>query len=212
MRWAGRVQAWTVLQNWRHVVFSDEVRITLSKCEGRIIVWRQANERFTPACLQLAGPQNRAGLMFWGCIGYGRRGHLVEVNGHIDRHEYIRILQDHLIPSAAEIFRQPAPNFVFQHDNAPPHTARDTVAWLAQQNFQTMMWPPYSPDMNIIETVWGLIMQKLKNNPPQDIPTLRNRVMQHWAEITPQYLGRLFGSLPRRVATLLRVRGYPTKY
>ena len=77
MKWADRVLAWTVLNNWRQMVFSDEFRVTLFKCDSRIIFWQQDNERYVPACLQLTQPQNCIGLMFWGCIGYGQRGHLV---------------------------------------------------------------------------------------------------------------------------------------
>ena len=212
MRWANVVQGWTVQQNWRHVIFSDEFRVTLFKCDGRVVVWRQEHERFLPQCMQMVRPENRVGVMFWGCIGFGGRGHLVEIDGNMNRHRYIQVLQDHLIPSAADIFRQPDPRFIFQHDNAPPHTARDTVAWMDQQPFNYMQWPAYSPDMNIIETVWGVIMQKLRANPPLTVAALRNRVMEHWAEITPQYLRNLYATLPRRIASLLRARGYPTKY
>ena len=212
MRWARRVLPWTLLNHWRQVVFSDEFRVTLFKCDNRIIVWRQDNERYIPECLQFTRPQNRIGLMFWGCIGYGQCGHLVEVNGTMNRNDYIDVLQNHLLPSAIEIFNQPNPNFIFQHDNASPHTARDTVRWLEQQDWQTMMWPPYSPDMNIIETVWGSIMVKLRRDPPIDIQTLRNRVREYWGQITQQYLLNLYATLPQRVVALQRARGYPTKY
>lgn len=211
-RWAARVRPWTVLRNWRHMVFSDEFRVTLFKCDGRTIVWRQENERYLPSCLKLTRLQNRQSVMFWGCIGYGRRGHLVEVQGNMNRHDYIRVLQQHLQPSAVDIFRRQNPNFIFQHDNAPPHTARDTVAWLDQQPFQVMMWPSQSPDMNIIESVWCTIMEKLRADPPSNMQQLRDRVVQHWNEIGPRYLQRLYRQMPRRVEALLAARGYPTKY
>ncbi len=68
-----------------------------------------------------------------------------------------------------------------------------------------MQWTVYSPEMNIIEAVWGVIMQQLRANPPLDVAPPRNRVMQHWAEITPQYLRRLYDTLPRRNGDLRRV-------
>ena len=39
LRWTTRVERWG-LQNWRHVTFSDEFRITLYKCDGRTVVKR----------------------------------------------------------------------------------------------------------------------------------------------------------------------------
>ena len=186
--------------------------MTMFKCDGRTVVWRQNNERFCPPCLQLLRPQNRVGIMFWGCIGFGGRGHLVETEGNMNRHAYIDILQNHLMSSAEEMFGEPQPNFIFQQDNAPPHTAGDTIRWLEQQPCQHLQWPANSPDFRIIETVWGNIMTKLRSDPPLTVPDLRNRVRQHWNEITPQYLQRLYNTISRRVAAVRRVRGYPTKY
>ena len=204
-RWAGRVRHWTVQGNWRHVIFSDEFRVTLFKCDGRMIVWRQGNERYVHSCIQPIRIQNRESLMFWGCIGYGRRGHLVEVNGNLDRFQYTRILQEHLIPSAQVIFQRRNPVFVLQQDNAPPHTARHTLNWLEQQPFQHMEWPPQSPDMNIIETVWARIMRQLRADPPLNIPQLRRRVQQCWDMLSPLYLRRF---MTRYLAALLPYADY----
>lgn len=211
LRWIRTVANWTVQNNWRHVIFSDEIRVSLYKCDGRVIVWREKNERYVPACLEMRPSQNRNGLMFWGCIGYGGRGHLVELDGNMNGDVYRGILQTHLRPSAREIFGNDA-QFVFQQDNAPPHKARLTINWLENEGIQHMTWPPYSPDLNIIETVWGKIMTEIRRDPPRDINALRNKVRAIWENITPQYLRSLYAGLPRRVNAALRARGYPTKY
>ena len=91
-------------------------------------------------------------------------------------------------------------------------TAIDTVAWLDSQAFQQMLWSANSPEMNIIDTVWGHIMEGLRNDPPLAIIDLRQRFRQHWDELTQQYLESLYVRLPLRVAALRRARGYPTKY
>ena len=103
----------------------------------------------------------------WGWIGYGRKGHLVGVDGNLNRHQYIGILGDHLIPSAEEIFDHQNPRFLFQQDNASPHTARATTTLLGEQDFQVLSWSPYSPDTNIMESVWNHIILKLREHTPQ---------------------------------------------
>ena len=45
-------------------------------------------------------------------------------------------------------------NFVYVQDNAPPHTACDTAAFLDQQDVEVMDWAAQSPDMNPIVRVW----------------------------------------------------------
>ena len=132
--------------------------------------------------------------------------------GSPEKHGPPQLLQQHFLPSASDIFGHKNPNFVFQQDNTPPHTARDTVAWLDDQDFQQMLWPGNSRDMNIIETEWGRIMERLRNDPPLTIAELRQRVHQHWGEVTSPYLRSLYAGLPRRVAALRRAGGYPTKY
>jgi hypothetical protein len=41
---------------------------------------------------------------------------------------------------------------IFMHDNAKPHTAKHTQKWLQDNSIEVMEWPPYSPDLNLIET------------------------------------------------------------
>ena len=212
MRWSRFVQQWTTQRNWRRVVFSDEFHATIGKCNGRVFVRRGPHERYSPVCLQHGSNVSRQSVMFWGCIGYGVLGHLVEVNGRMNQDDYVGILSQHLPPSAQDIFGQAQPNFVFQQDNAPPHTGRRAANWISNQPFQCMEWPPYSPDMNLIESVWGWILRKLNADPPSTLDQLRQRIQQHWGEVTPQELRRLYHQMPRRVQLLRRVRGYPTKY
>lgn len=212
LRWARVVRPWNVFNNWRHVIFSDEMRVSLFKCDGKMTVWRQGRDRYDPGCIHTTRSLNRVGIMVWGVIGYYGVGNLVEVQATMDRHRYINLLQDNLRESAENIFGDRNHRFVFVQDNAPPHAAQATQDWLYQNDVQVMRWPAHSPDMNIIESVWAHIMVKLRRNPPNTLDELRQRLQLHWGEITPNYLERLYEQLPRRVQALIRGRGYPTKY
>ena len=51
-------------------------------------------------------------------IVFGWIVHLVEVQGKGDHHEYVNILQQHLLASSVDIFDDQKPNPVFLLDNA----------------------------------------------------------------------------------------------
>jgi transposase len=53
-------------------------------------------------------------------------------------------------------------------DNAPSHTSKTVKSFLGKQNKDNpIVWlsniPPYSPELNPIEMVWGYLKKKLAN-------------------------------------------------
>ena len=45
------------------------------------------------------------------------------------------------------------PDAIFQHDDAPTHTAYIVRGLLREMNLTVMDWPPYAPDLNSIENL-----------------------------------------------------------
>ena len=82
-------------------------------------------------------------------------------------------------------------NFVYVQDNAPPHTARDTTAFLEQQDAGVMDLPARSRDMNPIEHVWDQMPVWIRDmdDPASTVAELNNcnvnAVHQAWAAVRP---------------------------
>ncbi len=65
--------------------------------------------------------QNPAYLMVWGCISAYGMGSLHVLDGTMNSERYRKALEQHMLPSRRRLFQQ---------DNAKPHTADITTAWL----------------------------------------------------------------------------------
>ncbi|GFU59611.1 uncharacterized protein TNCV_3185821 [Trichonephila clavipes] len=50
------------VESWKRVIWSDESRFRLLNADGRLRIWRQANEALDPAC-QVGTVQGHGGLI-----------------------------------------------------------------------------------------------------------------------------------------------------
>ncbi len=64
--------------------------------------------------------------------------------GGVTARVYKAVLEKELPPLMQE-------NSIFMHDNASIHTEKNVKKWLREKNYEVMVWPPYSPDLNLIE-------------------------------------------------------------
>jgi transposase len=99
---------------------------------------------------------------------------------------------------------------------APGHAAKATHEDLAERGVKVISWPPYSPDLNPIETVWNWMKDYVKDKygdiekPSYD--QLRAWVWEAWNEIPEDWLKELLASMPLRCQAVIDANGMHTKY
>eukprot|EP00794_Sanderia_malayensis_P016541 gene16541-18216_t len=158
--------------------------------------------------------RNAVSVMFWGCIGPSRVGNLVVCN-KVNAEKYCSMLQDNLFQSSGKIYGMEEKAFIFQQDNATPHTAKHTKVYLKLRKVPLLPWPAQSPDINIIENIWLYMKRRINNNSatfPKTKDQLIARVQEEWSRIPESFLDKLYTSIPQRLKAVIKSRGYMTKY
>jgi transposase len=117
-----------------------------------------------------------------------------------------------LSPMLAEI-QELNPNFVFQQDGAPAHTAKTTVAFLTEtcdENFiKPNQWPPSSPDLNPIDYfVWAALQEKVyRGEKVRDVEDLKQRILLAWEELPQESITRAIKTWRDRLRAVRRNGG-----
>ena len=121
------------------------------------------------------------------------------------------MLSEHLLPF---IHARNHPDSLFQQDNARPHVSRSTMNWMDEHNIKRMEWPAYSPDLNPIENLSGILVQRVYANGQQfdNAYQLRQALVQKWQEIETETLECLSLSMNNRIFEVLTKNGANTKY
>ncbi len=177
------------------------VQIWHSCCNHGHRVLQAKEEGDLPVCYQRS-VQKRASLMVWVCISAYSMGSLHVLEGTMNAERYIKILEQHMLPSRWCLFQgRPC---VFQQDNAKPHTAVITTAWLRSRRARVLNWSACSPDLSPIENIWHIIKRKIRQRTHQQLET---NIRQEWDQIPTS---KLITSIPRYLQTVLKRRGGAT--
>lgn len=213
LSWAREHIGWS-LDQWKTVAWSDESRFQLVRADGRVRVWRRPHEAMDPNCQQGTVQAGGGSIMVWAVFTWHGLGPLVQLNRSLTGNGYVQLLTDHLQPFMD--FMYPNNDGIFMDDNAPCHRARTVRDWFEEHSgqFQRMIWPPRSPDMNPIEHLWDIIEKSVRAQTPapSTLSQLWTSIQTAWLNIPAGDFQRLVDSMTRRVVALRRAKGGPTRY
>ncbi len=196
--WTKAHLKWTV-SKWKSVPWSDECKFDILVGNHGRRVLRAKEEGDLPACHQCS-VKKPASLMVWGCISAYGMGSLHVLEGTMNAEMYIKVLEQHMLPSRWRLFQgRPC---VFQQDNAKPHTAAITTACLRSRRVRVLNWPACSPDLSPIENIWCILKRKIRQRRPQTLQQLETYIRQEWDQIPTPKLQKFINSKPRRLQTV----------
>lgn len=194
-------------KKWRKVIFSDEKKFNLDGPDGFSYYYHdlRKDERIMSR-RQMGG----GSVMIWCAIGYKGRSEVVFLDGRINALKYRDLLNTQKLCFQKIAGR----NFIFQQDNAPIHTARIIKLWFETNSTPVLDWPARSPDLNIIENVWGLLAKEVYKDAKQysSVRELKQSILDAWALISQDIIKKLYDTIPSRIFATIRANGGSTKY
>jgi hypothetical protein len=143
-------------------------------------------------------------------MAYSGIGRLEFIDDRMNAERYCEILDSNLFQSADQL-RMP-PDFIFQQDNDPEHTAHLTARWLDENGVRLLKWPAQSPDLNPIEHLWYLLEKELGDRRFKTKDELKTALTAAWNRLSFQKIRNLLDSIPRRLKAVIKAKGGPTKY
>ena len=193
---------------WDKVIFSDEKKFNLDGPDGYHYYWHDVNSKEINFSKRAQGG---GGVMIWAAFCKQGKSSLCFINIRMKSDSYCKVLEEHLLPYVSGTLHG---NFIFQQDNAPCHRARSTMKWLEEHAISTMEWPALSPDLNPIENLWGILVQRVYLGGRQfsSKVELKEAIERAWVELDNSILCKLIESMQPRMIAVLKANGNAINY
>ncbi|KAJ1301371.1 hypothetical protein OPQ81_008636 [Rhizoctonia solani] len=89
---------WTV-EDWKHVLWSDETKINCLWSDGVHWAWARPGEGLSDQLIVPTANFGGGSLMFWGCMGWNGTGHGTKIDSRLNKELYVEILADEFLDS-----------------------------------------------------------------------------------------------------------------
>ncbi|CAF1072277.1 unnamed protein product [Brachionus calyciflorus] len=160
--------------DFENTVFVDETSI--QTCRSGLYHMRKKSKRPKVSSLK---PRSVKTLNIWGGISFHGTTEFVMFTHTLNQDGYRFLINHYLAP----FMRNYPGNCRLIQDNATPHSARSSIEFLNRNNIRWIKLPAYSPDINIIELVWGELKNYVRKKYCPDIYSLKARVNRFFTTV-----------------------------
>lgn len=200
--------------DWETTIFTDEK--SFKSCQkGRLHLWRKNNTRWSEGNVRPNTESGRISVNMWGWISAQGPGELSFISTRANSVNYVEVLNDIMLPTVRNIYPAEDLNEIsFVQDNCPIHRASIVREWFSNHpEIKVIPWPARSPDLNPIENIWGLMVQRWEARDERCPELLKSHCMQLWDSLRGTNIcANIVASMRRRLISCIEANGGHTKY
>lgn len=195
--------------DWSTVIFTDEKTFRSSQ-DGRLSLWRYDRTRYAEEHVVPNRASGRISVNMWGWISSAGVGELAQLPSRANAIDYVEKMDTIMVPTVRCVYPQEeVPNIHFVHDNCPTHKARVTKNWFRQHpDIIEIPWPSKSPDLNPIENIRGIMVQRWENGQERKKQALEEHCHEVWESLRHSDIcSRIVESMPARLQAVSESNG-----
>jgi len=181
------------------IIFSDESYFWLN-ADSRYL-WLRKDD---PIPLDCAKDRAKK-IMVWGGIAKnGYKTKLEVCEGMMNCKKYKKMIKTY----KREWKRRFGIYLRFQQDGAPAHTMKGNREW-----FQTWLpndlvsHPPYSPDLNPIESIWAIMKKRVQEKEPRNLKELKKVLREVWEGLSEEEVNKTIEHNRKVMREVIAVNG-----
>jgi transposase len=131
----------------------------------------------------------------------------------ITQSEYTTVAKS-LITEGYKLFEGKPWGLIQDNDKAHKGMQPALKVWSRHHPRNTCLikFPPNSPDLNLIENVWGYILPKVEAAGCKTTKQFQHKVNKEFSNLPQSYLQQLVGSMARRIKECIESRGDRTAH
>jgi hypothetical protein len=187
-------------------VFTDECKIELNPVRQTVRIVPGLSKK-DGAFQEVDG--HSISVMIWASVAHNFRGPIEAVNGTMNAIQYQEIVDRSGV--IKEMNQRHGENgWIFQEDNASPHRAKTTRAFLSSKCLclsDPMAWPAKSPDLNCIEPLWYILKYRIDRRNIRTQAELLQRVKEAWESISQDDINRCVDRFPNLLRAVIANQG-----
>ena len=89
----------------------------------------------------------------------------------------------------------------------PKAQSKLALEFYSKNKFDRFEWPPYSPDLNPIENVWGIVKQQVNKCDLSKISEVIAKVKEIWSESDQEVIENVIQNMPIRLNKWIESEG-----